>query len=830
TVEIVRMATSNPPGAIIIGIGDLSDLSPSLLRRAFGNALVRYALRVAEDWRPGQRWQTAAFSTLLVGTGGGGAVELAECIKAITGGAVDANRHLRKNRALWDRVRIDAVEFVEMFEDRAVQAARIVRELPDLMSQELRPSEQIRPESQLDARSGGEFLHDVSPYRGGWWRRVEVRRSESATDASAQPQPQLHFTTFTDRARVEDDWVVRDEAQLTRLVKAATQQPAADLKLSNAIYEMLVPGNVKNRIAQGDNLLLVVDAQAARYPFELLAQRVGEERRPLAIGRGLLRQLAFDGRAAAPVMGPNALATGRSMLVIGAPRNVQPPLTGASREAQIVADVAEARGYQPNRCIESDSQTIQMELFAQDYRMLHVAAHGRFSPNPLASGVVIGDKEYLTVADVQSLAAVPEFVFLNACHLAKDVEPPALPFPELAAGVAVAFIRAGARAVIAAGWAVEDDAALIFAQGFYNRFLAGETFGEAVKAARQDVYAKHPDSNTWGAYQCYGNPDYRLPDPSRSSSSKHPSTPVSRSELVAMLRSLAARAGGARGQALRALAQDFSTIRDGVSARWKDGGVIAELAAVASELEDFAQASALYGDALKSAKALAPIRAVEQLVNVLGRQAPKVASDGTPEAIRAAVDLLETAKGWLDWLDKLGPSPERAALRGSLHKRWALVVAGEQRREHLRRAEAAYQDAHMRSRNESYQLLNWLALQFLNSDPADPSDLVQRTKSEWVRAMDEEQSKKEPDFWVRVAVPDALLHIRLFEGGLSNQDRAREVEEAYAAVLKMGPTARELASVTDHVVFLIKMLADLRPDRSAAARSALERVRRLLTR
>ncbi len=73
----------------------------------------------------------------------------------------------------------------------------------------------------------------------------------------------------------------------------------------------------------------------------------------------------------------------------------------------------------------------------------------------------------------------------------------------------------GVRAVVAAGWAVQDNAAKEFAQKFYEYMLGGETFGRALKTARIHVYENFSDSNTWGAYQAYGDPDYRL-DPNSS--------------------------------------------------------------------------------------------------------------------------------------------------------------------------------------------------------------------------------------------------------------------------------------------------------------------------
>src|SRR5690606_828403 len=80
----------------------------------------------------------------------------------------------------------------------------------------------------------------------------------------------------------------------------------------------------------------------------------------------------------------------------------------------------------------------------------------------------------------------------------------------LAANLGMQFIRMGVRAVVAAGWAVDDAAALAFAEAFYGRMLAGEAFGEAVRAAREEVWLRFRGVNTWGAYQCYGDPDYTL--------------------------------------------------------------------------------------------------------------------------------------------------------------------------------------------------------------------------------------------------------------------------------------------------------------------------------
>src|SRR2546430_14025382 len=92
----------------------------------------------------------------------------------------------------------------------------------------------------------------------------------------------------------------------------------------------------------------------------------------------------------------------------------------------------------------------------------------------------------------------------------------------LAGSSAEELIKMGVKAVVAAGWAVEDKAAAAFAQTFYAEMLAGAKFGMAVKAARIKAHQVSNPSNTWGASQCYGNPDFALEHSGDSSESARP--------------------------------------------------------------------------------------------------------------------------------------------------------------------------------------------------------------------------------------------------------------------------------------------------------------------
>ena len=68
----------------------------------------------------------------------------------------------------------------------------------------------------------------------------------------------------------------------------------------------------------------------------------------------------------------------------------------------------------------------------------------------------------------------------------------------------------GVKAIIISGWAVNDGAAKVFSENFYERMFQGYNFGNAVQMARLECYQKFRTSNTWGAYQCYGNQFYKF--------------------------------------------------------------------------------------------------------------------------------------------------------------------------------------------------------------------------------------------------------------------------------------------------------------------------------
>ena len=105
------------------------------------------------------------------------------------------------------------------------------------------------------------------------------------------------------------------------------------------------------------------------------------------------------------------------------------------------------------------------------------------------TGMVLGEGVFLTASEISKKTSIPELVFINCCHLGKfssDKQEEVTPaYNKFAASLSEELIKMGVKAVVAAGWAVDDAAALTFAEEFYDHLFMGKSFGEAVREARR---------------------------------------------------------------------------------------------------------------------------------------------------------------------------------------------------------------------------------------------------------------------------------------------------------------------------------------------------------
>lgn len=287
---------------------------------------------------------------------------------------------------------------------------------------------------------------------------------------------------------------------------------------AQALRQLLLP---REFIALGApaRYRLTLGPGSAALPWELLLHRPDD---PFAhLGpRNVLRRL--DGlRAPQPrrTLSAQALLIGNPLTAGTFPihEDGQPILPGVEQELAGVARSLAAAGLEVSVGSEENASTVMSRLFGRDYRVLLIsgnAVHRHLLPDGRrVSGFVLSDGVFLTALELQQMRTMPELVFLNGCHAGRAIPGSDDGPPE---DMVLALLKAGVQAVVAPGWAVDDDGAAEFSETFFAALAEGQRFEDAVAAARQATFRTAPDLTTWAAYQAWGDPDYRLLPPPAS--------------------------------------------------------------------------------------------------------------------------------------------------------------------------------------------------------------------------------------------------------------------------------------------------------------------------
>jgi pimeloyl-ACP methyl ester carboxylesterase/tetratricopeptide (TPR) repeat protein len=818
--------SAKPNMVVVVGLGHVGELTRGDLKTSFAHAAIELAIRQAE--RAGRDHQIdVRLATVLIGSTEAG-LSVEESVAAILDGVRAANQRLSAGRQLGWPIRIAALTFVEIYQDRAVQA---LQALQFINRQTATLVFTLNPELNTSL-GGGRWRAFVAP-EPSWWQRlvIEAVRKQGDRPEGREIAP-LNFTVIGDRARSEVSPLPVDRRLVDSMIADAMQNLSHSTEIGKTLFELLVPNALKDFAPEQRDLVLVVDDQAARYPWELLIDRTAGEQ-PLTINCGLIRQLKTR-EYRARVLTPTAAHA----LVIGDPQGHLAELRGAQIEAQEVVRLLEQGGFDVlnKECVSRPtSDQILTSLLAHDYRIIHLAGHGEYhSSSPSHTGMVIGDHTYLTSAVMEQMRQVPELVFVNCCYLGlieKEEEWRHCQVNRLAANLGSQLIRMGVRAVVAAGWPVNDEAARTFAQTFYQWMLDGELFGRAVREARVETYKQHPGINTWGAYQCYGDPEYRLHRRGRRPGTRDTDRPfpfVAQVELVAELENLvcSARVLGIEHEShlLKQVAR--LDTHPYLPKGWQRvAKVRSSFGRAYGELGDYQHAVAHYRAALELEDARVDLVDVEQLANMEMR----LGSD------QGSIELIESGLKRVEALLKIGRTSERLCLRGSAWRRLALLRSGKSRTEALDRMTTAYREAYMiKDEIDTYPLLNYLIGRVLLGKPKDDLTDVEELldRADDVAA---ERLRSEPSFWHAILPADAALVRHLATATLADEANRELVIDCYRAGYARASSARERASVFQTLDFLIAICPEAAEYDAEPARlsrddcAALQAIREALT-
>ncbi len=536
-----RLNANGPSGAIVVGLGRMGELSQGDLTRTVMRGVQRYLQTRLEAGLSGEDVQIAA---LLVGSGNE-ELKLSEVLEGILNGVQYANDALR-SRDGDGSCRVAKVQFVEWHFDLALEARWALEELNknDQFSLQLKPGV---------INSGGGVQRLSRGDNDQWWTSLGIEFKEDKHEIPEPGLERLVFSVAGNRAMGVSGRVLVSRDEIERRLKpifgggsdAATQA-------QQTLFEELVPSCFKRFAGQQRNLVLSLDPEAAFIPWELLVDRNSIQNKPLSVDAGMLRRIDYrDGEDRTPKI----LSDSRLALVVGNPpatRAGYPNLDGAITEAEKVLHRiqhsppwrAEGLIYGLGEDGVGAEREIMAKVLTGDYQILHFATHGAYVKGAVTqSGVVVGEQKdqngeyiplYFQTRHIEHFRLMPSLVFLNCCHTG-SIEQGDGQHHHLSASMAAEFMKAGAQAVVAASWAIDDSDALNFADHFYEAMLSGKPFGDAVKIARRAIY--NAEKNTWAAFQCYGDPGFTLSGANPSGGS-WPKSYQAVEELVTELRNL----------------------------------------------------------------------------------------------------------------------------------------------------------------------------------------------------------------------------------------------------------------------------------------------------
>jgi hypothetical protein len=831
TCEVFENADG--PAGVVIGIGDAGDLTPRTLTAGVIQAVLRLVAVHIDRAPDGTTPEPLPIAAVLMGTTLVPAMPVENSLTAIVTGVRQANRKLRD---LGLSTFVDELKIVERYEDRAIQATKAAIQLAGTLGAD--GGSEVLVEGRLLEGIDGRRGVPRPDYHDDMWRTVRIVAAEPGEHVRVDDRlTELSFTSIGRDAGVQQRVNTSQRKLLDALVREAVDKPVQDAQLFNTLYEMLLPNALKEQGYGSEHLSVVVDEQAGVLPLEMLASRTPDEGvLPLSVQVGVLRRL--ETRTFTEGTRPSS---GRAALVIGDPAGTGlPRLTAAREEARKVCDLLQGMGYEvtsviPDEDSAEDVVGILNALFAHEYRIVHIAGHGNYDPvDPTRSGVLIGPETYLGALEIAKMRTTPDLVFVNCCHLAamraRTDAGHRMPADRFASSISRQLVENGVRAVIAAGWAVDDKAACAFASKLYRDLLDGRDLGIATLGARKKVYDEYGWTNTWGAYQVYGPPAFRL-DPGRPA---RPALdlPVARRELVDRLADLEHRAEGCEQDQVQALTEELEKLIAGVPRHWLVGQEQSAVGYVWSLLAEHEQAVKCLQAVRDEWDAEGSVRTIEQLANVQAKWAVhliterNVPAEQAKKRVEQAKKLLAEAERSARLLLELGKTPERHCLLGSIasrHARCALTNEPGELLTALITARDAYKNAvdldrERHGKTNYYPALNEVVMTRLvvMRKPDEPFD-ADRIRELIAQSREAAAEVRPPTFWSRVTKADADVAEALLPGNDLLGVMA-DLTEAYREVFAES-SLRDRTSVAEHIDIIAWALPPDAADEAKALRT-----------
>jgi hypothetical protein len=200
---------------------------------------------------------------------------------------------------------------------------------------------------------------------------------------------------------------------------------------------------------------------------------------------------------------PEPLEVSRPLRILGlvaSPRGLQPLDVEAERErltSALAQPLADGR-VELDWVLQASWHGVHERLLAEPWHVVHFVGHGDFDPEA-DEGVIalVGETGRAHLVKASRLADLlheadpnPRLAVLNSCASGAGGT-------DLFSGTAAALVHSGIDAVVAMQFSISDDAAILFARGFYTALAEGRGIDEATRSGRIAILGMPPDTLEW---------------------------------------------------------------------------------------------------------------------------------------------------------------------------------------------------------------------------------------------------------------------------------------------------------------------------------------------
>ncbi|NMG06146.1 CHAT domain-containing protein, partial [Brasilonema sp. UFV-L1] len=274
---------------------------------------------------------------------------------------------------------------------------------------------------------------------------------------------------------------------------------------SGPLYDILIrPVEKEIQALSPKELSIITSGKLRNLPFETLYDKQKQEfliqKYPVNyLTRISTRSLesSLESSTAQKLVNPQ-----QAVLAFGNPvPRVPHNLPGAEEEVKNITQLfPTSQAYLGNNATLNNFKT-----YASRFPLLHLATHGCFQNqdckklNLKKNTLLFADTQF-NIADAARLGLQgTQLLTLSACQTAQETNSD----NEGIIGVAYIFERAGAKAVMASLWAVEDKATQELMIEFYKNIKLGMSKGEALQKAKLKLIERHP--YYWSPFVLIGN-------------------------------------------------------------------------------------------------------------------------------------------------------------------------------------------------------------------------------------------------------------------------------------------------------------------------------------